>query len=153
MELETEWEEVRSASRKCVVWKVRERKPAPPGWGCREGFPVHKKPRSQGSMVFHARTRADMGAARSGLGSSCLGFGEGPGHFHSLVWFWSLRLGWLDPSSEILHCDPRNTNKMWAPAVRSFTLKATLLGGSDCPCVTEGRTGGVQRLRYLEKPV
>lgn len=31
MELETEWKEVRSVSRKCAVWKVRERKPALPG--------------------------------------------------------------------------------------------------------------------------
>ena len=67
-------------------------------------------------------------AARSGSGSACLGFDEGPGHFHSLLWFWSPRLGWLDPSSETLRCAPRNTNKTWAPAVWSFTLKATLLG-------------------------
>lgn len=54
---------------------------------------MHTEAQEPGQMVFQARTRADMRAARSVLGSACVGFDEGPGHFHSLVWFWSPRLG------------------------------------------------------------
>ena len=49
-----------------AVWKVRDRKPAPPGWGCRgEGFPVHTEAQEPGHNGVSCQ---DQGRGQQGQG-------------------------------------------------------------------------------------